>query len=587
MRKKTLIKSVGAIILLLAAGYWYSSRSAGTATEETTYTLAAAEMDTVILSVETTGQVAAATEAVIRPEKSGKVTSVLVAKGQNVKAGDVLFRLDSSDLGDDIQTAQDNLDSALLSLEKIQEPPTNLEKLKAQNTLTQAEENVAQKKEALDSAIQDAYEDVSAAYLDLPGLMTDMEDILYGTDSNNNSSWNIDYYTDLTNLYDSKADDYRLDTKSKYDLARNAFATAESHFRTVGRTADKDMVNALLGETNDVSLKLDAVIRSADLLIRLHNDVFTIRNLTPASTTDEHLGNLDDYVRSTSSIIQSMQTALSSIASAEDSIITAERSLEEKRGDYEDMFTGPDELDVKTQEMTISQRRKTLANLKSDYADFVSIAPFDGVVSDVGIKIGDTVGTGTDAVTIITKSQVAEVSFGELDAAGVRVGQRATLTFDAIEDLAITGEVIEVDVVGTSSQSVVTYGAKVALDYQDERVKPGMTVTASVITETSVDVLTVPTSAIKTTGDMTYVNVIAEGYASEAGSAVYPTEAIVRKTITVGLEGDSLVEITSGLTAGEFVITRTVTNQAANASSSNKSGGAGMMMGGMSGPPGM
>ena len=61
----------------------------------------------------------------------------------------------------------------------------------------------------------------------------------------------------------------------------------------------------------------------------------------------------------------------------------------------------------------------------------------------------------------------------------IKVGDKATLTFDAVTDLSISGQVAEIDTVGTVSQGVVSYALKIAFDTQDTRVKPGMTVSAA------------------------------------------------------------------------------------------------------------
>ena len=91
--------------------------------------------------------------------------------------------------------------------------------------------------------------------------------------------------------------------------------------------------------------------------------------------------------------------------------------------------------------------------------------------------------------------------------AKVKVGQKVTLTFDAIEDLSITGEVAEIDTLGTVSQGVVNYAVKIVFDTQDERVKSGMSVSAAIITDVKQDVLLVPNAAVKS-NDEQYVEVL-------------------------------------------------------------------------------
>src|SRR5207248_903868 len=82
---------------------------------------------------------------------------------------------------------------------------------------------------------------------------------------------------------------------------------------------------------------------------------------------------------------------------------------------------------------------------------------------------------------------------------------KATLTFDAIPDLTISGTVAEIDSLGTVSQGVVTYNVKISFDTQDSRIKGAMSVSAAIITEVKQDVLVVLNSAVKSSSGASYV----------------------------------------------------------------------------------
>ena len=97
------------------------------------------------------------------------------------------------------------------------------------------------------------------------------------------------------------------------------------------------------------------------------------------------------------------------------------------------------------------------------------------------------------------------MSLNEVDIAQIKINQKATLTFDAIQDLTIAGTVLEVDSIGTTSQGVVTYGVTIGFDTQDQRIKSGMSASASIITNSKTDALLVPNSAIKSSGGSNYV----------------------------------------------------------------------------------
>ncbi len=186
-------------------------------------------------------------------------------------------------------------------------------------------------------------------------------------------------------------------------------------------------------------------------------------------------------------------------------------------------------------------------------------APFAGTVASVSLKRFDTVSTGSSVATLITTQKIAQLSLNEVDATKINLGDKATLTFDAIESLTLTGEVIEIDAVGTVSQGVVSYKVKIGFDSQDERIKSGMTVNSSIQTDVRQDVLAIPSSAVKTQNGVTYVQVfnpaltVTEGIAGVI-SAIPPTQVEVK----TGISDDTKVEILEGLKEGEQIVTRTI-----------------------------
>jgi HlyD family secretion protein len=120
--------------------------------------------------------------------------------------------------------------------------------------------------------------------------------------------------------------------------------------------------------------------------------------------------------------------------------------------------------------------------------------------------------------------------------------------------------VAEVDSVGTVSQGVVSYTVKITFDVQDARIKPGMTVNASIQTAVHNDVLIVPSSAVKTINGVSIVQVF-DPAISQTGGTVGTVSATLPKQVevTVGISDDTNVEIISGLTEGQQVVNRTIT----------------------------
>ena len=128
-------------------------------------------------------------------------------------------------------------------------------------------------------------------------------------------------------------------------------------------------------------------------------------------------------------------------------------------------------------------------------------------------------------------------------------------------DLSISGEVAEIDTIGTVAQGVVSYIVKITFDTQDERVKPSMSVSAAIITDIKTNVLVVPNSAIKSQGGAQYVEL-------KNGE-----NSLERQQVETGISNDEFTEIISGLKEGDSVVSGTISAQTSANQTQQQSGG--------------
>jgi HlyD family secretion protein len=222
--------------------------------------------------------------------------------------------------------------------------------------------------------------------------------------------------------------------------------------------------------------------------------------------------------------------------------------------------------------MSIQEKENSLYDARNALADYTIKAPFSGVISTVSSEKGSSISANSSIATIISKELTAEITLNEVDIAKVAVGQKATLTFDAISDMTVTGTVSEVDTVGTVSQGVVSYGVKIVFDTEAEGVKPGMSVSVSIITKSSQDALVVPSSAIKTINNASYVEIPDETIDSNSiGSTagVLLKNKTKKQEVTTGLSNDTSIEILTGLSEGDLVVVKTITATSTSKSSTN------------------
>ena len=190
-------------------------------------------------------------------------------------------------------------------------------------------------------------------------------------------------------------------------------------------------------------------------------------------------------------------------------------------------------------EMDALEASFNLASLELDYTQIR--APIDGVVSARYVKLGNTIDVGdplfrvTGLDPLVAYLHVPEREYRHIDA-----GQLVGIEIDALPGEPITATVSRVSPIVDPQTG--TFKLTVEIEDPERRIKPGMFGRISVVYDVHEDVLQIPRSAIIEESGSTSVFVVHEGKA-------------VRKIITTGYGNRGMVEVTSGLTEGEQVVT--------------------------------
>jgi HlyD family secretion protein len=563
------------ILIILGVGGYFGWKKFFPAAAVTRYVTSTVEKGVLSSTISGTGQVEASNQVDITAKISGDVVSVNSAAkaGAEVKSGVILASLDASDASKAVRDARTSLETAQLELEKILEPTDALTLLQSENSLAAAKETKITAEENLDKAYEDGFNSVSSMFLNMPEIMSGLDTMLYGSDYEDNQT-NLDWYANRAVSADAgseyKAQAYKESVKTSYANARLSYTEAFDKYKATSRISPSSTIEALILQVYEMSKDVsDTVKNTKNLLDYVQDTIETSPNkLTVPTLLNTHQNTLESYTSQMNSNLSSLLSVKSTITSNKNSIVSANRTIAEKTASLENLNEGADALDVRAQKITIEQKKSALADARAALADYYIRAPFNGVLATFTVEKGDALSANSSIGTLITKNQIATISLNEVDIAKVSVGQKATLAFDAIEDLTITGKVVEVDAVGTTNSGVVSYGVTVAFDVQDERVKPGMTVTVNIILSSKADVLLVNTSAIKTANNESYVMVMASGTPE-------------KRAVTTGDVSDTQTEITGGLSEGEIIVTQTITSGGSSSSdSSGKSSSSGN-----SGPP--
>jgi multidrug efflux pump subunit AcrA (membrane-fusion protein) len=202
----------------------------------------------------------------------------------------------------------------------------------------------------------------------------------------------------------------------------------------------------------------------------------------------------------------------------------------------------PSEEDIASSESTLAVAQAKYDAAKAVLDSLQIKAPFDGVILESNAELGVTIAAEKTLFKVgDPKALEVEANITEEDFPVVSVGQEVDLFFDARSDLTITGSldrIIPIRIEGDSPR----YHIYITLDDVPDGLADGMTADASITITKREGVVCLPRSIVRASGVDKVILKIWNGIAEES------------REVTVGLRGDSDVEIISGLQVGDQVI---------------------------------
>lgn len=187
----------------------------------------------------------------------------------------------------------------------------------------------------------------------------------------------------------------------------------------------------------------------------------------------------------------------------------------------------------------------TLTGLLTIYRDGAVLASQDGLITSVEYDEDTaTSATETQILTLYPQKQMTvTISIDETDILSLKEGQEAQITVSSVSDDAFTGSVTSISKAADTSTGVTRYSAEVTLD-REEGMLVGMTADVDVRIEGTENALIIPVDALHQNSASYYVYT---GYDEAQKRYTGRTE------VTIGMQNDDDVEITSGLKEGDTV----------------------------------
>jgi macrolide-specific efflux system membrane fusion protein len=307
-------------------------------------------------------------------------------------------------------------------------------------------------------------------------------------------------------------------SSSSWDLAFGSAPSTSSTSSTASSSSTATQDGTWTAKT--VTAKVGDVVKKGDVL----------GTATNSTLTADIAAAKNDW---TSSILQRLQaqdaydaaTTTSAIRQTRGQLLNAQNAVAAARAKYTDL-----------------KKAATLDKL---------VAPDAGVVAAVNVTAGSDVPTGA-AITVASTSYEVTAEVVESDVSSMKLQQAATVSVAAIGadlDGTVTAIAPTATASSGSSTGVVSYAVTVALKSPPATLRPGMTADVTITTAAASGVLAVPAAALRGAAGNYSVLVMTAAGTPEA------------RPVTVGLITSSLVEIKSGLNAGEVVVTGTSSTQ--------------------------
>ena len=517
--------------------------------------------------VSVTGKVKAVQDVDLGFEIAGKISAVNVQVGEAVENGRVLVELESSQ-------AQAQLNQALAALEQYQAAQASQQaKLAELKIGTRPEElqisqtAVINSQKALLASQTNLQNTQNKAATDLANLYDDVKDILSDSylkadDAVNKQTSELfsGAFSDNPKLNFSVSNSLaQSEAEWQSVLARNSLKTFKTELDSLNSNDQTQLDSELIKTTsyletvNNYLSKVNEAVNYATGLSQTTQTTYQGYVNTGRANTNTALTNVNNQKQ----LIAAQKAAnQQNIASSQANVTAAQNNLDTSQKELLLKQAGATKEQLDSQEALLRQAQANVAsqqaqiqNLEAQLNKTKLKSPINGVVTKMEAKIGEIASPQAVIASVIAQGKFQiEANIPEADIAKVKINDTAKVTLDAYgADTMFGAVVIKIDPAATIIEGVGTY--KTTLQFQEEsgKIKSGMTANITIATAQKENVLAVPYRAITKKDGAQSVKKI---------KRINGKETAAEQIVTTGLKGsDGNIEITSGLTEGDKVIT--------------------------------
>jgi HlyD family secretion protein len=498
-RKRTIWIVILALALVASGSGFYffdwGRLQAQAPAETPTLSTARVSRGDLVITASGSGTLSPTSETAIGFRTSGVVSELPVKVGDQVKAGDVLARLDSTDAQAAVTQAQISLRQAELSLATLTQQASAADVAAAQATLSQAKADLT----TLTTAADD--QDVESARETLKSAQDALAELLAGPDANTVAS-----------------------AKDDLTLAEIDLRTAQAAYDQVAWRPD-----------------VAATQQATDLW-----QATTNYDKAKAAYNEAVKGPTDDEIASARAQVAQAQSQLDALLAPPDpdAVSSAQAKVTQAQAALDSLLSGASAEDLETAQLNVTQAQLSLdsAQRQLEYTELV--APVAGTVLSVDTQVGESVSTSA-VITLADMDQPEMLLWvEESDLIDVAPGNAVNITFDALPDYTFPGKILSVDpaLVTVDNTPAVQARASVDMSAHPVTLLSGMNADVEVVAGEARNVLLVPVQALRDLGNGQYAVMV-----------VNASGELELRPVEVGLKDFVNAEIRSGLNEGDIV----------------------------------
>jgi HlyD family secretion protein len=557
-RPRTLLTALGLLLVVGAcalAVFWLRGQGA---VMPRAFSLIYPRYDTLIATVNATGQIEPLQVVNLTFDSPGRVSEVLVKVGDLVEKDTPLARLDTRDLSIRVAQAEAGLTQARASYEKLLAGATPAEIAAAEAQIEQARGQLRQAQGSVSAT------DLRAAEAQLAQAQAQLEaqrDQLSAAKT-------------TAQLQIQQAASSLTQAQSRYSTALQSWQYVQDTGNdpsavtdpVTGKKLHRKLDDRQRQQYYDAYIQAEAAMRSAETAVQQAQVAYENARQAEISgiqiaegqqaSAQANLDNLRagadaDQLAAARAQLAQAQANLAKLRGEQrrGTLDAAQAGVRQAEANLGRLKAGPQPSDLSIAQAQVDSAQAALDLARLTLAGATLTAPFAGTIAEVNLKPGETPSpTDTPIVLADLSSFHVDVSVDEIDVSRLAAGQPVTLTLDALPELALPGRVEAINPLATARTTVISYQVRVTTASGDARVRAGMSANADIVVARKPNVLLTPRRAVRNDRGRLVVDLPSDpsvcGLPPEQRP---PSVELSQREVKTGLSNEQVIEIAAGL----------------------------------------